>query len=71
MRGYPVGRVSQTALGKFRHEYEFIYDNRRVNVDPHIRLGQRYRIYWYQTGESERRFIINHIGHHLSDGTSG
>ena len=68
--GFPVGRISMTALGQHRHNYEFTYNGVRVHVDQHVRLSRRHRIYWYEN-EAERRFVINHIGIHLPDSGSG
>ena len=69
-RGLQPGRVSALRVGQHPHEYTFHYNGHKVSLVYHIDLSRGERIYWYQSDE-DRRFVINHIGRHLSDSTSG
>ena len=61
--------VSQAALGKHAQEYRFTYNGQQVRVGPHLKIGRGERIYFYED-PVELKFVINHIGQHLPDGTT-
>lgn len=66
--------VSPTALGKYPHEYQRTYQGTTINLGPHLVLrggtGGGCRIYFH-LDEQKRRFVVGHVGRHLSDTTTG
>jgi hypothetical protein len=68
--GWILGFVSPTAVNQHRYRYCFSYDGHRVCVRDHLDLSRGERVYWYRD-ENRRMFVVNHIGQHLPDSTTG
>jgi len=68
--GWILGFASPTSVNQHRHAYCFTYRGRRVCVRDHLDLSRGERVYWY-VGAARRIFVVNHIGQHLPDSTTG
>lgn len=69
-QNFHVGRVSPLVLSRHEQAYGFTHKGERVSVNPHIELSRGERIYWYEDAD-DRMLVINHIGAHLPDSTTG
>ncbi len=68
-----AANVSPTALGKYARDYQRTYEGRTISLGPHLVLGRGTaccRIYFH-LDEQEHRFVVGHVGNHLSDTTTG
>jgi hypothetical protein len=68
--GWILGFASPTAVNQHRYAYCFTYEGLRVCVRDHLDLSKGERIYWFRD-EDRRVFVVNHIGQHLPDSTTG
>jgi hypothetical protein len=67
--GFKVSLVSEVTKGRHPNAYFFTYKGTKVSVGPHVQISRGERVYWYQD-ESDRQFVINHVGEHLPDSTT-
>jgi len=73
--GLDYQRVSGITQGRYPEEYERTYGGERVKLGPHVGRGRGgstdtiFRVYWF-LDERERRFVIGHVGRHLTDSTT-
>lgn len=63
--------ISQTSEGKWRDEYSYVYDGKKVLFAPHITIGAKQpdkclsvHMYW---DETRRRVVIAHVGRHKTN----
>jgi hypothetical protein len=67
-------KISQTAAGKFRSEYEFFYDGEKRLFEEHITKGAKnknscFSVHMYRD-ERRLKLVIGHCGNHLSNTTT-
>ena len=62
-------RISQTARGKYRSDYEFVYQNEKKLFEPHITIGSgdpntcASIHFWFD--QDREKMIVAHCGKHL------
>jgi hypothetical protein len=74
-QGFDLRTVSAITQGRHHKEYSRTYEGHRIMLSPHLALGDGgstdtiFRAYWH-LDETNRRFVLGHVGRHLGDSTT-